>query len=145
MTDEGNSLSTEFKQFCDTKGIQRQLSLAYTPQQNGVAERKNRTVVEMAKSMLHDKGMPYYLWAEVEHIGVNILNRCPTKFLDNITYFEAYSGRKPSIAHLKVFGFLCYVHIPSELRHKLKAKSTKCVFVGYATCEKEYKIFDPFS
>lgn len=110
-----------------------------------MAERKNRTVVEMAKSMLHDKGMPYYLWAEVEHIVVYILNRCPTKSLDNITSFEGYSGRKPGIAHLKVFGSLCYVHIPYELKHKLKAKSTKCVFIRYATCEEGYKIFDPIS
>lgn len=99
----------------------------------------------MAKSMLHDKGMPYYLWAEVEHIVVYILNRCPTKSLDNITSFEAYSGRKPGIAHLKVFGSLCYVHIPYKLKHKLKAKSTKCVFIRYATCEEGYKIFDPIS
>ncbi|KAI5350770.1 hypothetical protein L3X38_003661 [Prunus dulcis] len=71
--------------------------------------------------------------------------RCPTKSLNNITPFEAYSGRKPGIAHLSIFGSLCYVLVPSELRRKLEPKSVKGVFVGYATCEKGYRIFDPIS
>ncbi|KAM2036667.1 hypothetical protein ACFX16_039588 [Malus domestica] len=141
----GEFLSNEFKQYCDTEGIQRQLSLSYTPYQNGVVERKNRTVIEMAKSVLHDKGMPYYMWAEAVHTVVYLLNRCPTKSLDSITPFEAYSKRKPGIAHLKVFGSVCYVHTPSELRHKLEPKSIKGVFVGYAKCEKGYRVFDPIS
>ncbi|CAL8138644.1 unnamed protein product [Prunus armeniaca] len=103
----GEFLSTEFVEFCEAHGIQRQLTMAYTPQQNGVVERKNRTVIEMAKSI------------------------CPTKALHNITPFEAYSGRKPRIAHLKVFGSLCYVHVPAELRHKLDPKSTKGVDVTF--------------
>ncbi|KAB2603956.1 retrovirus-related Pol polyprotein from transposon TNT 1-94 [Pyrus ussuriensis x Pyrus communis] len=111
--------------------------------ENGVVERKNRTVVEMAKAMLYDRGMPYFLWAEAMHTAVYILNRCPTKALGNITPFEAYNGRKPGIAHLKNFGSLCYVHVPTELRQKLDAKSTKGVFVGYATCEKGYRVLDP--
>ncbi|KAM0997730.1 hypothetical protein ACFX2C_007582 [Malus domestica] len=119
------------------------MSMAYTPQQNGVVERKNRTVVEMAKATLHDKSLPYFLWAKVVHTAVYILNRSLTKALDNLTPFEAYSGRKPGIGHLKVFGSICYVHIPSEIRQKLDVKSVKCVFVGYATCDKGYKVFDP--
>ncbi|KAI5343342.1 hypothetical protein L3X38_011218 [Prunus dulcis] len=141
----GEFLSTDFLEFCEANGIQRQLTMAYTPQQNGVVERKNRTVIQMAKSMLHEKGMPYSLWTEAVHTAVYLLNRCPTKALNNITPFEAYSGRKPGIAHLKVFGSLCFVHVPTELRHKLEPKSTKGVFVGYATCEKGYRVFDPVS
>ncbi|VVA35630.1 PREDICTED: Retrovirus-related Pol poly from transposon [Prunus dulcis] len=141
----GEFKSSEFDLFCEKEGIQRQFTLAYTPQQNGVVERKNRTVIEMAKSMLHEKKMPYFLWAEAVHTSVYILNRCPTKALNNITPFQAYSGRKPGIAHLKVFGSLCYVHIPVERRHKLEPKSFKGVFVGYATCEKGYRVFDPLS
>ncbi|CAL2229032.1 unnamed protein product [Prunus armeniaca] len=79
------------------------------------------------------------------HTLVYILNRCPTKALKNITPFEAYSGRKLGIAHQKVFGSLCYFHVPVERRHKLEPKSFKGVFVGYATCEKEYRVFDPLS
>ncbi|KAI5332824.1 hypothetical protein L3X38_022953 [Prunus dulcis] len=117
--------------------------MAYTPQQNGVVERKNRTVVEMAKAMLHEKELPYYLWAEAVHTAVYILNRCPTKALRNKTPFEAYSTRKPGVAHLKVFGSVCFVHKPKESREKLDAKSTRGVFVGYATSEKGYRVFNP--
>ncbi|CAL8132132.1 unnamed protein product [Prunus armeniaca] len=139
----GEFTSSEFNKLCEVEGIQRQLSMAYTPQQNGVVERKNRTVVEMAKAMLHEKGLPYYLWAEAVHTAVYLLNRCPTKALGDKTPFEAYSGRKPGLAHLKIFGCLCYVHIPSEVRQKLDAKSTKSIFVGYAICEKGYRVYDP--
>ena len=97
----------------------------------------------MAKSMLHERGMPHYLWAEAVHTAVHLLNRCPTKALDNITPFEAYSGRKPCIAHLRIFGALCYGHVPKELKHKLESKSVKGIFVGYATYEKGYRVFDP--
>lgn len=85
----GQFLSSEFIQFCEDHGIQRQLTMAYTPQQNGVLEKKNRTVVEMAKSMLHEKGIPYFLWAEAVLTAVYILNKCPTKALNNITPSEA--------------------------------------------------------
>ncbi|KAB2603157.1 hypothetical protein D8674_004162 [Pyrus ussuriensis x Pyrus communis] len=89
----GEFLSSEFSDYCNVSRIQRQLTMSYTPQQNGVLERKNRTVVEMAKTMLHEKGMPYQFWAEAVHTA-----------LDKKTPFESYSGRKPGIAHLKIFG-----------------------------------------
>ena len=107
--------------------------MSYTPQQNGVSERKNRTVVEMEKTMLHEKGMPYQFWAEAVHTAVYLLNRCPTKALNKMTHFEAYNGRKPGIAHLKIFGSVCYVHVPVNLRHKLESNNHKCIFVGYGT------------
>ncbi|CAL9001899.1 unnamed protein product, partial [Prunus brigantina] len=121
------------------------LNVAYSPQQNGVAERKNRTVVEMAKSMLHEKGIPYEFWAEAVNTAVYLLNRCPSKSLNKVTPFEAYTGRKPGIAHLKIFGSPCHVHIPSALRHKLEENSHKCIFVGYGIYEKGYRLFDPKS
>ncbi|CAL9023657.1 unnamed protein product [Prunus brigantina] len=139
----GEFLSGEFNKFCEESGIQRQLTVAYSPQQNGVAERKNRTVVEMAKSMLHEKAIPYEFWAEAVNTAVYLLNRCPTKALKKVTLFEAYTGRKPGIAHLKIFGSPCHVLIPSALRHKLEENSHKCIFVGYGLCEKGYRLFDP--
>ncbi|KAI5311998.1 hypothetical protein L3X38_041171 [Prunus dulcis] len=99
----------------------------------------------MVRAMLHEKNMPYFLWADVVHTAVYLLNRSPTKALDNITPFEAYSGRKPSIGHLKVFGSLCFVHVPAETRQNLDAKSVKGVFVGYAIYEKGYRTEMPIA
>ena len=71
--------SREFERFCEDEGIERQLTVAYSPQQNGVSERKNRIVMEMARSMLKEKGLPNTFWAEAVYTAVYILNRCPTK------------------------------------------------------------------
>ncbi|KAM1756495.1 hypothetical protein ACFX11_005857 [Malus domestica] len=95
--------------------------------------------------MLHEKNLPYAFWAEAVNTAVYLINKCPTKALKKLTPFEAYSGRKPGIAHLKIFGSLCYVHIPSNLRHKLEENSHKCIFVGYGSSEKGYRLFDPIS
>ncbi|KAI5334136.1 hypothetical protein L3X38_024269 [Prunus dulcis] len=72
-------------------------------------------------------------------------NRCPSKSLKKVAPFEAYSSKKPGIAHLKIFGSPCHVHIPSALRHKLEENNHKCIFVGYGICEKRYILFDPKS
>ncbi|KAI5337555.1 hypothetical protein L3X38_016826 [Prunus dulcis] len=93
--------------------------------------------------MLHEKGISYEFWAEAVNTAVYLLNRCPIKSLKKITPFEAYTGRKPGIAHLKIFGSPCHVLIPSSLRHKLEENSHKCIFVGYGLCEKGYRLFDP--
>ena len=105
----GEYTSMEFNKFCEEMGMERQLTVAYSPQQNGVAERKNRTIVEMAKCMMFEKKMPLEFWAEAVNTAVYVLNRCPTKALDKITSFEAYSGTKPGIKHLKSvwFSVLC--------------------------------------
>ncbi|KAM1709691.1 hypothetical protein ACFXTN_000166 [Malus domestica] len=139
----GEFTSTEFNAFCESIGMERQLTVSYTPQQNGVAKRKNRTIVEMAKSMLHEKDLPYKLWGEAVNTTVYLLNRCPTSALNCVTPFEAYSGRRPGIKHLKVFGAACYSLIPRYLRHKLEASSIKGVFIGYAACDKGYRILNP--
>ncbi|CAL8992473.1 unnamed protein product [Prunus brigantina] len=93
--------SMEFDRFCEDVGMERQLTTPYTPQQNGVAERKNRTIVEMAKCLMLEKKISFEFWVEAVNTSVYILNRCPTKALLKKTPFEAYSGRKPGIKHLR--------------------------------------------
>jgi hypothetical protein len=122
--------------------MERQLIISYTPQQNGVSERKNQIVMEMAKSMLHEKGLPKTLWAEVVYTAVYLMNRCPTKAVWGKTPFEAWSGRKPSIKHLRVFGCICYAQIPKEKRYKLDETSEKCIFVGYSSISKGYRLYN---
>ncbi|BBG97058.1 hypothetical protein Prudu_006062 [Prunus dulcis] len=150
VTKAGNRHKSEaltvFKKFKATvelqSGIERQLTTPYTPQQNGVAERKNRTIVEMAKCLMLEKKIPFDFWAEAVNISVYILNRCPTKALSKKTPFEAYSGRKPGVKHLKVFGSLCYAHVPKQQRQKLDLASKRCIFLGYGSCEKGYRLFN---
>ncbi|KAM2041192.1 hypothetical protein ACFX16_035034 [Malus domestica] len=96
----------------------------------------------MAKSMMHEKNMPYTFWGEVVNTSVYLLNRCPTKALDKKTLFKVFNGRKPSVKHLKVFGSVCYTHIPQQLRHKLEKSSNNGVFVGYRTSEKGYRVYN---
>ncbi|KAL0430353.1 UNVERIFIED_CONTAM: Retrovirus-related Pol polyprotein from transposon TNT 1-94 [Sesamum radiatum] len=118
--------NSEFDKFCEEEGIDHQTTVSYNPQQNGVSERKNRTVMEMARSMLQEKHLPKAFWAEAVYTAVYLLlNRCPTKAVQNMTPIEAWSGRKPSAKHLRVFGSICYVHIPTEKRHKLEEKQKK--------------------
>ena len=112
--------SSQFGNFCEDEGVERQLTIAYTPQQNGVVERKNQTIMEMAKAMLYEKGLPKFFWTKVVNTTVYLLNRCPTKALLNKTLIEAWSGRKPSVRHFKVFGCLCYSEVPKERRSKMK-------------------------
>lgn len=93
-SDRGEYTSMEFNKLCDDLGMKRHFTTLYTPQENGVAERKNKTIVEMAKCLMHEKKIPLEFWVEAVNIAVYILNRCPTRALEKKTPFEAYSGRK---------------------------------------------------
>ncbi|KAL0323926.1 UNVERIFIED_CONTAM: Retrovirus-related Pol polyprotein from transposon TNT 1-94 [Sesamum calycinum] len=134
--------NSEFDKFCEEEGIEHQTTVSYNPQQNGVSERKNRTVMEMARSMLQEKHLPKAFWAEAVYTAVYLLNRCPTKAVQNMTPIEAWSGKKPSAKHLRVFDSICYVHIPTEKRHKLEEKTEKGIFLGYSTQSKGYRIYN---
>ncbi|WJZ92889.1 hypothetical protein VitviT2T_011862 [Vitis vinifera] len=141
-TDNGGEYtSKEFRVFCQEAGIVHQLTAPYSPQQNGVSERKNRTVMEMARCMLFEKKLPKLLWAEAVNTSVYLLNRLPTKSVQSKTPIEAWSGVKPSVKHLKVFGSFCYLHVPSVKRGKLDERAEKGVFVGYAAESKGYRIY----
>ncbi|GAA0159049.1 transmembrane signal receptor [Lithospermum erythrorhizon] len=98
--------------YCKQQGIKRQLTTAFTPKQNGVAERRNRTIMNMVRSLLSAKQMPKYLWSEVVVWSTYVLNRCPTITVKGKTPQEAWSGRKPDVDNLKVWECLAHVHIP---------------------------------
>ena len=134
--------SKEFDKFCEDEGVDHQLTVGYAPEQNGVSERKNRTVMEMARSILKDKNLPNIFWAEAVYTAVYLLNRCPTKAVENKTPIEAWSGQKPSAKHLRVFGCMCYVHIPAAKRSKLDEKSEKGIFLGYSSQSKGYRVYN---
>ncbi|TYK18672.1 Retrovirus-related Pol polyprotein from transposon TNT 1-94 [Cucumis melo var. makuwa] len=139
----GEFTSNEFKTFCAENGIRRPMTVPFTPQQNGVVERKNRTILNMARSMLKCKKMPKEFWAQAVECTVYLSNRSPTRSLWNKTPQQAWTGRKPSIGHLRVFGCMAYAHIPDQKRSKLDDKSEKYVFVGYDASSKGYKLYNP--
>jgi hypothetical protein len=138
----GESTTAEFVSYCADQGIQRHYSTPYNPQQNGVVERRNQTVVGMARALLKQRGMPAMFWGEVVVTVVYILNRSPTKALEGRAPYEAWHGRKPAVSHLRVFGCLAFA---KELGHvsKLDDTSTPGVFIGYVEGSKAYHILDP--
>ncbi|MCO5572900.1 hypothetical protein L7F22_026661 [Adiantum nelumboides] len=143
-TDRGGEyMSGAFKDFLGKKGIKHQCTMPYTPQQNGVAERKNRSLMEMARCMLKAKSLPHKLWMEAVACAAHVLNRCPTRALKTITPYESWYDRKPSISYLRVFGCLAYAHIPQQLRGKLDDKAVNCIFVGYSSGSKGYRLYNP--
>ncbi|XP_070008199.1 uncharacterized protein [Nicotiana sylvestris] len=122
LYDRGNQLAsirsdhgTEFKnskfvEFCDKNGIDHNFSAPRIPQQNGVVERKNRTVKDMARTMLLSSKLPHSFWAEAVNTACYIINRCMTRPLVEKTPYELLKGRKPNISYLRTFGCKCYVH-----------------------------------
>ncbi|WJZ86304.1 hypothetical protein VitviT2T_005772 [Vitis vinifera] len=97
--------------------------------------------MEMARCMLFEKKLPKLLWAEAVNTSVYLLNRLPTKSVQSKTPIEAWSGVKPSVKHMKVFGSFCYLHVPSVKKGELDEKAEKGVFVGYVAESKGYRIY----
>jgi len=138
-TDRGGEFNfINFKLFCEKEGIKRQLTTSYTPHQNGVAEHKNRTVMNMVRWMLSAKRVPKVFWAEAAKWTFYLLNRCPTHAVKNITPQEAWSGVKPSVQHFRVWGCIAHVHIPEVKRGKLDDKSFPCIMLGVSDELKGY-------
>jgi hypothetical protein len=101
-------------------GIARQKTTPYTPQQNGVAKRMNMTLMEKARSMLRSVRLGQELWAEAVGTTCYLVNRSLSSALDDKTPHKVLSGKKPSLQHLRVFGFDAYVHVPKENRSWIK-------------------------
>ncbi|XXG89956.1 hypothetical protein AAC387_Pa12g1836 [Persea americana] len=141
----GEYTSKEFQEYCRQWGIRHQFTTAYTPQQNGIAERKNRTILDMTRIMLKEKGLPKEYWAEAAACIAYLLNRCPTKSVRNKTPQEAWSGHKPSLAHLKIFGCVAYAQVPEAKRKKLDDRGEKCIFIRYSEESKAYKLYNPLT
>ena len=135
-TDNGREYtSNEFEEYLKTEGVKHERTKPKTPEQNGVAERMNRTLVEAVRTMLST-------WAEALATAVYLRNRDPTKAVKGMTPFEALTGERPNVEHLKTFGCVAYAHIPKDERQKLDSKARKCIFLGYGTDTKGYRLYD---
>ncbi|KAE8981481.1 hypothetical protein PR001_g23989 [Phytophthora rubi] len=130
-----------FKEYLSKQGIRHEKTVPYTPQQNGLAERMNRSLVEMARCMLYHEGINKKWWAEAVNTSAWIINRIPNTVTVKTPYEIVYQ-KKPQLKNLKVFGALGYGHIPDEKRRKLDAKAFKCRFMGYEDGVKGYRVLD---
>lgn len=145
-TDRGGEyISQDFANFCENHGIKRRLTAAYSPQQNRVCERKNRTIMNMVRSLLTRSSLPKSFWLEAVNWCIHILNRSPTHSVQNMTPEEAWNGLKPNIDHFRIFGCVTFAHIPDEKRKKLDDKGEKCIFLGVSEQSKAYKLYNPLT
>ena len=132
-----------FLEFLSAERIGYEPAAPYTQNQNGVSERKIRTIVERARTMLLEASLPERFWADAVATAVYILNRSPTKALTGKTPFEAWFGRRPNLAHLRRCGCDAYLHIPDAQRTKLKPKARLCTFLGYVpNTTKQWRLWD---
>ena len=142
----GEYVNNELQDYYNVNGIICELTPPYAHESNGVAERYNRTIITMMRTMMIDISSKF-LWAEAAATAVYTRNRLPHSRLPNkITPYEALHGRKPSIKHLQPFGRQCYVHIPEEIwpsGSKLFARSVEGKFVGYTKSNQIYRVWIP--
>ncbi|WVY92910.1 hypothetical protein V8G54_031998 [Vigna mungo] len=137
-TDNGlEFVSEEFNGFCKEKGIRMHRTVVGTPQQNGLAERMNRTILERVRCMLLGSGLSKAFWGEVANTAVYLINRSPSSALNFKTPMEVWSGRPADYSHLRVFGSLAFAHVRGD---KLDSRAAKCIFLGYAEGVKGYRL-----
>uniref|UniRef100_A0A2N9EUJ4 CCHC-type domain-containing protein n=1 Tax=Fagus sylvatica TaxID=28930 RepID=A0A2N9EUJ4_FAGSY len=121
----------DFLKFCEEHGIKRHFTVRKTPQQNGVAERLNRTITETARCLRLNAELPKIFWAEAVDMACYIINRSPRVALDGKVAEEVWTGQEVDYSFMRIFGCSAYVHISGEDRSKLDPKSKKCIFLGF--------------
>ena len=142
-TDNGREyVNKSFAQLCRKAGIVHQTTVPYSPQQNGMAERMNRTLVERARSMIHHSNIDAMWWAEAVNTAVYITNRVPCAADQTRTPLERCFGSKPDLSNLRVFGSKGYAQIDKSKRSKFENKVFPCIFLGYSTQTKGYRVWN---
>ena len=143
-TDNGTEYVNKFfSDFMNCNNIINETSVPYTPEQNGRAEREMRTIVEMARTMIHSKNLNVNLWAEAVNTAVYIINRTYINDNNGKSPYEIWFNEVPDISYFLVFGSYVYCHVPKVKRQKWDSKSRKGIFVGYGEYTKGYRVFFP--
>ena len=138
----GEFTSNEFFDFCEEHGIRREFSTSRTPQQNGVVERMNRTIQQMARAMLDESGTPATFWGEAAYAAVFILNKTNVRVNSTQTPHELWYGKTPSVKHFKFFGSKCYIKNTDEHLGKLEPRADEGILLGYSPYSKAYKCYN---
>ncbi|GJZ58699.1 putative RNA-directed DNA polymerase [Tanacetum coccineum] len=126
--------------FCADKGIIHQTFCAYTPQQYGIAERKHRHLLNVARSLMFQVGIPFRMWPECILTATCLINRLPSSVLSGKSPYEMIYKKCPSLAHLRVFGCLCFATLVNS-SDKFGSRSEKCVLIGYSSVKKGYRLY----
>ncbi|GKC85273.1 retrovirus-related pol polyprotein from transposon TNT 1-94 [Tanacetum coccineum] len=141
-TDKGTEfLNKTLNAFFKKEGIEHQPSTPRTPEHNGVVERRNRTLVEVARTMLSASKLPLFFWAEAIATACYTQNRLIINLTHEKTAYHIINDRKPSIKHLHIFGCTCYLTRDGENFNKMKEKGDPCILVGYSTQSKGYRVY----
>lgn len=144
-TDRGGEyMCTQFVDYLKANGIGIERTAPYSPAQNGIAERKNRTLIEMARCMLIDAGLEYRFWGEAVTTANFLQNRLPWKNAPS-TPFQLWHGCKPIYTNLKRFGASCFIKIPDQHRRKLDCKADKGIVMGFDLESKAFRVYVPSS
>ncbi|GJR11259.1 retrovirus-related pol polyprotein from transposon TNT 1-94 [Tanacetum coccineum] len=142
-TDRGTEfLNKTLNAFFKEEGIEHQTSTPRTPEQNGIVERRNRTLVEAARTMLSASKLPLFFWAEAIATACYTQNRSIIIPTHEKTAYHIINDRKPSIKHLHIFGCTCYLTRDGENLDKMKEKGDPCILVGYSTQSKGYRVYN---
>ncbi|TFY77066.1 hypothetical protein EWM64_g6946, partial [Hericium alpestre] len=139
----GEYMSNEFIAFTTGAGITCQHTVRNRPQQNGVAERVNRTMDEGVTTMLAESGLPKTFWGECLVAYVHVWNRVGTSAIENATPYQLWHGTKPDVSRLRVWGCAAYVHVQKDKRRSLDPHMEKCIFIGYPEGYKGWKFYNP--
>jgi transposase InsO family protein len=138
----GEYLSQAVRSLLDEKGIEHKLTMPGSPQQNGLAERWNRTILDKARSMLHGASLSLSFWELATDVAVHIHNRTPSRVIGWHTPHELWTSRVPDVSYFRVFGCLAYAHVPQGKRQKLDPRSVPMTFVGYEPGSKGYRLWN---
>jgi len=142
LTPGGEYVSKEFQEYLKNKGILSQRSCPYTPQQNGVAERKNRHLLDVVRTLLIDSSVSTRFWVEALSTAVHLINRLPSQVLNFASPYSILFGVIPEYDSLHVFGCVCFVHLPFTECNKLSAQAACCAFLGYSNSHKGFVCYD---
>jgi transposase InsO family protein len=139
----GEYMSNAFIKFTTECGIIRRHTTRNRPQQNGIAERANRTLAEDITSMLNESKLPVQFWGEGLIAQVHVWNCLPTAILPNTTPYELWHNKKPDVSHLRIWGCTAYVFVQKDQRSSFQPHYQKCVFIGYPDGYKGWKFYNP--
>jgi hypothetical protein len=139
---EGEFISNKFSQFLKPNGIIHRISCPYIAQQNGLAERKHRHVVETGLALLAQSKLPTFYWVDAFNTSVYLINRMPSPVLQNKCPYSKLLQKNPDYSLLRVFGCTCYPLLRPYSSHKLIYRSKKCIFLGYISNYRGYRCLD---